>query len=150
MHLSDDQVVLVKDLGSAKEIWDTLKERHEHSDRTMKINILQRLVTMEMNESDSIDNFIRNWQSVLDAALSAGKDIDEEMRFDLILGALPDSWDSFVTMHGNDDTSKVKDWLAKMRREELRRNKLKLQLDESTAMADTIRSLRGNQQEQRF
>ena len=103
-----------------------------------------------MNESDSNGNFIRNWQSTLDTALSAGNDIDEEMRFDLILGALPDSWDTLVTMHGNDDTSNMKDLLVKIRREELQRNKSKLQLDESTAMADTIRSLRGNQQEQRF
>ena len=31
MHLSDEQVDLVKDLESSKEIWDTLKDRHEPS-----------------------------------------------------------------------------------------------------------------------
>ena len=30
------------------------------------------------------------------------------MKFDLILGALQDPWDTFVTTHGNDDTSKNK------------------------------------------
>ena len=60
MHLSDEQVDLVKDLGSSKEIWDTLKERHEPSDRTTKINTLRNLVTMEMHEDESIDALIHN------------------------------------------------------------------------------------------
>ena len=139
MHLSDDQVDFIKDLKSSKEIWDTLKERHEPSDRTTKIYTLRNLVTMEMNESDSIDIFIKNWQFSLDAALSAGNNIDEEMKFDLILGSLPDSWDTFITTHGNDKSSNIRDWFAKMRREELRRRKPKSQIDESTAMVATIR-----------
>ena len=139
MHLSDDQVDFIKDLETSKEIWDTLKERHEPSDRTTKIYTLRHLVTMEMNESDSIDIFIKNWQSALDAALSAGNKIDEEMKFDLILGSLPDSWDTFITTHGNDKSSNIRDLFVKMRREELRRRKPKFQNDGSTAMAATIR-----------
>ena len=145
MHLSDEQVDLVKDLKSSKEIWDTLKERHEPSDRTTKINTLRNLVTMEMNEDDSIETLIRNWQSALDSALSAGNKIDEDMRYDMILGSLPDSWDNFVTTHGSDDTSDIKTLFAKMRREELRRKKPRSKNDGSIAMAATMRGQQGNQ-----
>ena len=72
MHLSDEQVDFVKDLKSSKEKWDTLKERHEPSNRTTKINTLRNLLTMEMNEDNSIDTLIRNWQMALDLALSTG------------------------------------------------------------------------------
>ena len=48
MHLTDEQIDLVKDLETSKEIWDALKERHEPSDRTTKINTLRHLVTLEM------------------------------------------------------------------------------------------------------
>jgi hypothetical protein len=144
MHLSDEQVDLVKDLESSKEIWDTLKDRHEPSDRMTKINTLRSLVTMEMQEEESIDTLIRNWQSALDSALSAGNKIDDEMKYDLILSSLPVSWDNFVTTHGNDDKSNLKNLFAKMRREELRRKKPRFQNDGSIAMAASMRS-QGNQ-----
>ena len=105
MHLIDEQIDLVKDLETSKEIWDALKECHEPSDRTTKINTLRHLVTLEMEESEGIDTFIRKWQLALEQALSAGNKIDEDMKFDLILGALPNSWDTFVTIHGNDDNT---------------------------------------------
>jgi hypothetical protein len=92
-----------------------------------------------MNESDSIDIFIKNWQSALDAALSAGNKIDEEMKFDLIMGSLPNSWDTFITTHGNDKSSNIRDLFVKMRREEFRRRKPKFQNDGSTTMVATIR-----------
>ena len=59
MHLTDKQIDLVKDLETSKEIWDALKERHEPSDRTTKINTLRHLVTLEMEESEGIHTFIR-------------------------------------------------------------------------------------------
>ena len=62
MHLTDEQIDLVKDLETSKEIWDALKERHEPSDRKTKINTLRHLVTLEMEESEGIHTFIRKWQ----------------------------------------------------------------------------------------
>ena len=58
MHLTDEQIDLVKELETSKEIWDALKERHEPSDRTTKINTLRHLVTLEMEESEGIHTFI--------------------------------------------------------------------------------------------
>ena len=37
MHLTDEQIDLVKDLETSKEIWDALKERHEPSDEPQRI-----------------------------------------------------------------------------------------------------------------
>ena len=59
MHLTDEQIDLVKELETSKEIWDALKERHKPSDRTTNINTLKHLVTLEMEESEGIDTFIR-------------------------------------------------------------------------------------------
>ena len=99
MHLTDEQIDLVKELETSKEIWDALKERHKPSDRTTNINTLKHLVTLEMEESEGIDTFIRTGQLALEQAVLVGNKIDEDMKFDLILGALPDSWDTFVTTH---------------------------------------------------
>ena len=151
MHLTDEQIDLVKDLETSKEIWDALKERHEPSDRTTKINTLRHLVTLEMEESEGIDTFIRKWQLALEQALSAGNKIDEDMKFDLILGALPDSWDTFVTTHGNDDTSNMKNMFLKMKREEIRRIKGKAKHnDGSMAMSAITRFQKSNFSKPRF
>ena len=37
MRLTDEQIDLVKDLETSKEIWDALKERHEPSDEPQRI-----------------------------------------------------------------------------------------------------------------
>ena len=49
-------------------------------------------------------------------ALSTGNNIDEDMTFGLTLGALLDSWDTFVTTHGNDATSNMKNMILKMKK----------------------------------
>ena len=46
MHLTNEQIDFVKDLETSKEIWDALKECHEPSDKTTKINTLRHLVTL--------------------------------------------------------------------------------------------------------
>ena len=42
MHLTDEQIDLVKELETSKEIWVALKEHHEPSNRTTKINALEK------------------------------------------------------------------------------------------------------------
>mgnify|MGYP002776787148 CR=1 FL=1 len=51
MCLTDEQIHLVKEEETSKEIWDTLKECHTPLDRTTKINTFRHLVTFEMEES---------------------------------------------------------------------------------------------------
>ena len=53
---------------------------------------------------DGIDSFIRKWQLPTEQALSMDKKIDEDMKFDLILDALSNLWDNFVTTHAKDVT----------------------------------------------
>ena len=57
-----------------------------------------------MEESEGIDAFIRKWQLAPKQALSANNKIDEDMKFDLILDALSNLWDNFVTTHAKDVT----------------------------------------------
>ena len=48
--------------------------------------------------------FIRKWQLALEQVLPTSNKIDEDMKFDLILDALPNLWDNFVTTHAKDVT----------------------------------------------
>ena len=49
-------------------------------------------------------------------ALSVGNRIHEDMKFDLISGALPDLWHTFVSTDGNNDTLNMKNMLLEMKR----------------------------------
>ena len=69
-----------------------------------------------MKEIDGIDTIIRKWQFPPKQALSVDNKTNEDMTFNLILGALPYSWDTFVTTHGNDDTSNMKNIILKMKK----------------------------------
>ena len=90
MHLTDEQMDLVKELETFREIWEALTEPHKPSGRTAKINSLRYLVTLEMEEREGTDMFIKKRQLALEQALPTGKKIDEDIKFDLTLGALPD------------------------------------------------------------
>ena len=51
MHLTDEQINLVIELKTSKELWGTLKECHKPSVKTTKINTLRHLVGLEMEVS---------------------------------------------------------------------------------------------------
>ena len=112
MHLTDRQVVPVKHLDSSKEMWDLLKEHHEPSDRTTKVLSFRHLVTLERKEDESLDTFISKYQSAYDRAISAGNKIDEEMKVDIMFGALPNSWGPFIVIHGADPTLSLQNLIS--------------------------------------
>ena len=67
--------------------------------------------------------FIRKWQLALEQVLPTSNKIDEDMKFYLILVALPYSWFTFVTTHGNDDTLNIKNIFLKLKIQKIQRIK---------------------------
>ena len=73
------------------------------------------------------------------------------MKFDFILDALLDLWDSFITTHGNDDTSNMKNMFLKMNREEIQRIKGKMKHNNRSMVTIAItRIQKPNFSKQRF
>ena len=77
MHLSDEQVDHVCDLETAQQMWEYLRKLHQPSDGTTKIFSYRTLMNLEMQEGEQLDVFIRKWKKQLDAAVTAGNNIDE-------------------------------------------------------------------------
>ena len=143
MHLSDRQVDHVRSLGSARAMWDHLKQLHQPSDGTTKIFSYRTLMNMEMREGEPTDTFISNWQRQLDAAISAGNIIDETSKCEILMGSLPESWITFVSIHSNEKDLNLQTLIAKIKQDELRRKKPNGQTDTShtshMAMAASMR-----------
>jgi hypothetical protein len=91
IHISNRHVDLMKDLESSKEIWDTLKDIYAPSDRITKVMSLCHFMTLQMKEEDSFDYFINKYFSAYDNASSVTNKIEEDMKKDILLGALPSS-----------------------------------------------------------
>ena len=54
-----------------------------------------------MKEEEDVDNFLTTWEKKLDDTITSGLDIFDKLQRCLLLGALPSSWPSFVTVTQN-------------------------------------------------
>ena len=83
----------------------------------------QNLMNMEMREGEPMDTVIRNWQRKLNVAISAGNIIDETSKCEILMGSLPESWITFMSIHSNEKDINAQILIAKIKQEELRRKK---------------------------
>lgn len=61
----------VRNLDTAKKIWDTLKATYDHVDMATQVNSQRRLMLLQMKENDSVSDFVDRWQAHLDDTVSA-------------------------------------------------------------------------------
>ena len=151
MHLSDEQVDYVRNLHTANEMWEYLQKIHQPSDGTTKIFSFRSLMNLQMKEGEQIDTFIMKWQKQLDTAISSGNNIDEMSKCEILMGALPESWMTFVSIHSEDKNLNLQNLVAKLKQDELRRKRTSSQHEAShMAMAASMRNNRGNYGKQKF
>ena len=74
-----------------------------------------------MKEGEQIDTFIMKWQKQLDTDISSGNNIDEMSKCEILMGALPESWMTFVNIHSEDKNLNLQNLVAKLKQDELRR-----------------------------
>ena len=104
-----------------------------------------------MKEDDSLDTFISKYQSAYDTAISTSNKIDEEMKVDIMFGALPTSWGPFIVIHGADPTLSLQNLVSKMKQEDLpRRKRQNVSHNPHMAMIATMKNQRGNFNRNKF
>ena len=105
----------------------------EPQDGTTRIHTLPTLFHMwVLQEEENVLTFLDTWEIYLEEAIIAGNEISEEMKIELLLSKLLESWSTFVTM--NSQGNSLSDLITKIRHEKLRR-----QLKESTpSLAMTV------------
>ena len=93
-----------------------------------------------MREGEPMDTVIRNWQRKLNVAISAGNIIDETSKCEILMGSLPESWITFMSIHSNEKDINAQILIAKIKQDELRKKKPNSQIDRSRmAMAASMR-----------
>ncbi|KAK2580008.1 hypothetical protein KPH14_010773 [Odynerus spinipes] len=95
--VEDDQLRHIKKTTSAKEAWDSLKGYHEKASLSNIVYTLKRLCRSRLAENESMERHINGMLNMVDELEARGESIKERMVIALILGSLPDSYNTLVT-----------------------------------------------------
>lgn len=97
LHCGDAQIQLIHSLPTSKEMWDKLKATYDHVDIGTQVHSHRKLTNMKLLDSQSVPEFLDQWQAAVDDTTSAGLNIPSTQLVMMLLSALPSSWRSFVT-----------------------------------------------------
>ncbi|MCO5567452.1 hypothetical protein L7F22_021143 [Adiantum nelumboides] len=123
LHLGDKQLQLVRQTKTAKEMWTVLKQQYQRTNVVSRVLLHKQLNELTMKVFPSTDVFLDAWQKANDDLLIAGLVLPEEIQVTILLAALPDDWQSFITTHSTNSTLTVNELLALIRQEDLLRGK---------------------------
>ena len=79
------------------ELWKTLLDTYEKKVAATKIYLIRRLYNMRMNESDSVQTHLNEYESLSSQISAQGTTIEDELRSILLMSRLPPSWETFVS-----------------------------------------------------
>lgn len=86
----------VKDCGSAKSAWDTLKKLYEDKGVTRKIGLLRSLISMRQENYDSMELYVNQVVETSQKLKRTGFKIDDEWVGSLLLAGLPEKFTPMV------------------------------------------------------
>ncbi|MCO5594007.1 hypothetical protein L7F22_048026 [Adiantum nelumboides] len=118
LHLGDRQLQLVRTLETAEEMWTFLKTQYQQTNVVSRVLLHKQLNEIQMASYATTEAFLEAWQATNDNLLIAGLTLPEEVQVNVLLNALPDSWQSCVSQHSNTPNLKLTTLLANIRQED--------------------------------
>lgn len=123
LHLGDRQLQFVRTLETAEEMWTFLKTQYQQTNVVSRVLLHKQLNEIQMASYATTEAFLEAWQAANDNLLIAGLILPEEVQVNVLLNALPDSWQSFVSQHSNTPNLMLTTLLANIRQEDQIRNR---------------------------
>lgn len=75
LSIEDNQLNFVRKAKSAKEAWDNLKNHHEKSTLTSKVQLMKKICSLKYDESSKIENHIEEMITLFDKLEALGEKI---------------------------------------------------------------------------
>lgn len=94
--VEDSLIVTIKKMRHAREYWMTLKDSYEKPSLSNQVYLLKRLCRMQLG-NQAMDTHISQMLSLVDELQAIGEELKEQLVVAMILGSLPDEYDSLVT-----------------------------------------------------
>ena len=95
--IQDDQIIHVKNLTTAKETWNTLKNIHERANLSSKLFLLRKLYSLKLSEGGNVNEHINKIYEIRDKLTAIGETINDQHLSALMLCSLPPSYDTLIT-----------------------------------------------------
>ncbi|CAM6116227.1 unnamed protein product [Calypogeia fissa] len=106
-------------------LWLTLKRKYQPSALQRKLDLKSELNNMKMEESSSVEDYLRNVERVRVDLAGVGVEIPDDELIEIVMGNLPESYSTFVSgfgqSHAKDSDLLFTDLEEALLTEELRR-----------------------------
>jgi len=94
--VEDNQLTHIRSKITAAATWKALQDYHQKSSLSSKVILLKNLCSMKLAESGNMEEHIINMSIIKDKLEAIGENIKEELFIAMILGSLPDSYNSLI------------------------------------------------------
>lgn len=98
LSVSSEMIYMISECATANEAWDKLGKHFERDSLSNKIFLKKKYFRSEMKESESLTNHLKNMKQITDRLAAIKAPISEEDQVVTLLGSLPDSYSSLVTV----------------------------------------------------
>ncbi len=97
IHVSDNQLVHVRNCKSASEAWEALKNQFQRKSLVRRIDLRDKMSYMRMKEGENALDFLDQMCRLRDQLLEMGGSMPENDFCEIVLGKLPASYNSLRT-----------------------------------------------------
>jgi hypothetical protein len=114
LHCGYHQIQLIISLETFQQIWAKLKSTYKHKHNASQVGIHKHIFCLSLSKSQSLIEFLEEWQGALDEAIVARFIILESLQVTSLLASLPPSWWPFVTTQSSTPNQTLAELLGKI------------------------------------
>lgn len=97
VSVKDDLVAEISEFEDPRDAWSYLQRMYEVCDVTRKLHLKSRLLDLRVTDDGGIEQYLREFKMIRSQLISIGQPLPEEDTVEILLNALPDSYESFIT-----------------------------------------------------
>lgn len=113
--IDDTQIDIIRDKETSYEMWKSIQEMYERRGLSGQLLLRRKLMSLKMEETDKLDDFILNFDHTLSQLKSSGAEISDQDTVCTLLLALPRSYETVVTVLENLPAESINMDFVKMR-----------------------------------
>jgi transposase InsO family protein len=95
--IEDNQLHHVRKEATAKGTWNALKQYHERSTLSNKVNLLMKLCALKLTDGGNMETHLAQMEDLIDQLTCLGETLVEQLTVALFLSSLPDSYSTLIT-----------------------------------------------------
>lgn len=82
-------------------LWKKLEGMYEATNAQGKVFMIRKVMNLKLSEGRSVTQHLNDFEGLISELATSGMSLDDEMQACLLLGSLPDSWDTLVVSLSN-------------------------------------------------